>query len=112
VIRARVVLDEHGTLRRFSASGHAGRFVRGRDVVCAAFTVLARTAYRALGAIPGIELRGEAAELGALDFKILRPAAGIERAAGIADFLVTGLGDLAREYPDAVALTIERDLEE
>jgi uncharacterized protein YsxB (DUF464 family) len=47
-----------------------------------------------------------------LDFEILNPAAGTERAIGIADFLLTGLGDLAREYPDAVALTIERDLEE
>lgn len=47
-----------------------------------------------------------------MDFEVLKPAAGTERAAGIADFLLTGLGDLAREYPDAVALTIERDLEE
>jgi uncharacterized protein YsxB (DUF464 family) len=112
VIRARIVLDERDTLRSFSASGHAERFSRGRDIVCAAFSVLARTAYKALGALPGIELRGEAEEPGALDFEVLSLASGAERAAGIADFLLTGLGDLAREYPDAVALTIERNLEE
>ena len=112
MIRARIVLDERGELRSFSASGHAGRFSNGRDIVCAAFSVLARTAYSTLAALPGIELRGEAEKPGVLDFEILNSAAGTERAIGIADFLLTGLGDLAREYPDAVALTIERDLEE
>ena len=112
MIRARVVLDERGELLSFSASGHAGRFLCGRDVVCAAFSVLVRTAYRALEALPGIELRGEAEGPGRLDFAVLSPALGTEKAAGIADFLLTGLGDLAREYPDAMALTIERDLEE
>jgi len=74
--------------------------------------VLARTAYRTLGTLPGIELRGEVEGPGCLDFEVLSPVSEAERAVGIADFLLTGLGDLAREYPDAVALTIECDLEE
>lgn len=112
MIRARLVLDAHGAIRLFSAAGHSGKSLRGYDIVCAAFSAFARTAYRTLEVLPGIELRGEAAEPGAMNFEVLRPAAGTERAAGIADFLVTGLGDLARDYPDAVTLTIERDLEE
>lgn len=112
MICARVVLDGRGTLKSFFAEGHAGAALRGYDLVCAAFSVLARTAYRALEALPGTELRGEAARPGDMSFEVLRPAAEAERAAGVADFLLTGLGDLAREYPDAVALTIERDLEE
>jgi hypothetical protein len=65
-----------------------------------------------LESLPGIELEGKASERGSLDFKVIRPADDAGRAAGIADFLVRGARDLAREYPDAVAVTIERDLEE
>jgi hypothetical protein len=74
--------------------------------------MLARTAYRCLEKLPGSQIRGEAPEPGSLSFELLRAAESAERAAGIADFLITGIGDLARDYPDAVALTIERDLEE
>jgi uncharacterized protein YsxB (DUF464 family) len=112
VIRARVVLDIEGRILGFDAAGHAERAAHGNDVVCAAFTVLARTAYRALESLPGIELKGTAPEPGSLSFVVLQPAANSDRAAGIADSLITGMSDLAREYPGAVAFTIERDWEE
>jgi hypothetical protein len=47
-----------------------------------------------------------------MSFAVLCPSPSVERAAGIADFLVLGIGDLARDYPEAVALKIERDWEE
>jgi uncharacterized protein YsxB (DUF464 family) len=97
---------------RFDAKGHSSRASPGYDIVCAAFSVLARTVYGALEALPGIEIRGEAPEPGDLSFEVVRPALSPERAAGIADCLVRGLGDLAREYPDSVRLSIERDLED
>jgi uncharacterized protein len=112
VIRAVIALDEKGRVRRFDATGHSGKASPGYDTVCAAFTVLARTAYKALEALPGIEIEGRAPEPGSLSFEVIRSAGDGERAAGIADCLVTGLSDLAREYPEAVALSIERDLEE
>lgn len=112
MIRAKVVLDKEGRVLGFDAEGHAESASRGYDVVCAAFSVLARTAYRALEALPGIELKGAASEPGSLDFEVIRPAANAERAAGIADCLVTGMRDLARDYPGAVAFSIERDWEE
>jgi uncharacterized protein len=108
VIRARLSLDADGAIAGFSASGHADKAARGTDIVCAAFTVLARTAYRSLEALPGIGLRGEAERPGVLDFSVPTPARDKGRAVGIADFLATGLADLAREYPDAVAVSIER----
>ena len=111
MIRARLSLDSRGAIAAFSASGHAERGSRGDDIVCAAFSVLARTAYRSLEALPGIELRGTAERPGSLDFSVARPARDRELAAGVAVFLATGLGDLARDYPDAVAVTIERDSE-
>jgi hypothetical protein len=73
---------------------------------------LARTAYRALEALPGIELQGSAPEPGSLSFHVVKAAASVERAAGIADFLVAGIGDLARDYPGAVQFVLERDWRE
>jgi len=112
VIRAKLVLDKGGAVRGFEAEGHAERGSRGYDVVCAAFSVLARTAYRSLEGLPGVRLRGSASEPGSLSFQVLEAAERSALAEGIAVFLITGMGDLARDYPDAVAITIERDLEE
>lgn len=112
MIRASVVLGAGGRLLSFTATGHALEGERGLDIVCAAFTALARTAYRALEALPGIDIRGRAAERGSLSFEVVRAPASTERASGIADFLVVGIGDLAREHPDAVELVIERDWRE
>lgn len=107
MIRARLSLDEAQCIAGFSASGHAGSAPRGSDIACAAFTALARTAYRSLEGLPGIELRGRAGGRGELDFEVARKSSDPGRARGIADFLAIGLGDLARDYPDALSLTIE-----
>ncbi len=112
MIRASVVLDAKSNLRRFRASGHALAGDRGYDVVCAAFSVLARTAYRALEALPGVEISGRAPEPGSLSFDITSPAASAERAAGVADFLIAGMGDLARDFPAAVEFVLERNWRE
>jgi uncharacterized protein len=109
VIAAKVVLDAEGRIVRFEASGHSGDSPAGSDIVCAAFTVLARTAYETLAALPGIEIEGEAPEPGALRFAVKRTdTAQAEKAAGIADFLLTGISGLEREYPGRVGLSIER----
>ncbi len=112
MIRAAISLGKGGVIRSFGAVGHSGKAPPGYDVVCAAFTALARTAYAALEALPGAVVRGEAPGPGSLSFEVLRPAESAERAAGIADCLVMGMGDLAREHPESVAVTIERVLEE
>ncbi len=112
MIRATALLDAEAALRRFKASGHAAAGDRGFDIVCAAFSILARTAYRALEGLPGIELSGTAPGPGYLSFEVIKPASSPERAAGIADFLIAGMGDLAREYPGAVEFELERDWRE
>jgi uncharacterized protein len=112
MIRAKVVVDAGERLLSFEATGHSAAGDRGYDIVCAAFSVLARTAYRSLDALPGIELRGSAPKPGSLSFEVRRHAASAERAAGIADFLIAGLGDLARDYPEAVDFELKRDWRE
>lgn len=109
MIAAKAVLDAEGRLVRFEAEGHSGRGPKGRDIVCAAFSVLARSAYETLAALPGAELEGSAREPGSLSFRVRSLGAGAEgKAAGIADFLLAGISGLEREFPGEVALTIER----
>lgn len=109
MIAAKLVLDADSCIARFEAEGHAGHGPKGGDIVCAAFTVLARTAYESLATLPGLELSGSAPEPGSLEFAVRRlPLEQRERAAGIADFLQVGLSGLEREYPGEIGLTIER----
>jgi len=109
MISARLVLDAEGRPCSFEAEGHAEDGPLGHDIVCAAFSVLARSAYEALAGLPDAEVVGTAPARGSLRFvvKRLSPEMG-ERAAGIADFLLAGISGLEREYPGEVGLTIER----
>jgi len=109
VIAANVVLDTEGRIVRFEASGHGGTAPAGRDIVCAAFTVLARTAYETLAALPGVEIAGEAPEPGVLRFAVRRVSEESGgQALGISNFLLTGISGLEREYPGQVGLKIEQ----
>jgi len=109
VIRSKAILDVEGRIIRFEAEGHADRGSRGQDITCAAFTVLARTAYECLASLPGVEADGIAPEPGVLRFGVRRYGEGcVERAAGIADFLLAGISGLEREFPGAVELSIDR----
>jgi len=108
VIRAKVVLDSRGGVSRFEAEGHALFAPAGSDIVCSAFTVLARSAYEALSAIPGASVDAEASGRGRFAFRALElPPESAERAAGIADFLLLGLRGLERDYPGSIRLTVE-----
>jgi uncharacterized protein YsxB (DUF464 family) len=108
MIVAKLVLDPEGRPLRFEADGHAGHGRAGTDIVCAAFTVLARSAYEALSGLPGAKVEGSAPVRGSLRFTVLSlPSEAGERAAGIADFLQAGIRGLEREYPGEVGLTIE-----
>lgn len=109
MIAARLVLDAEGRPVRFAADGHSAHGGQGTKLVCAAFSVLARSAYEALSGLPGVDIEGSAPERGSLHFVVRHlPAEAGERAAGIADFLLAGISGLEREYPGEVGLTIER----
>ena len=109
MIEATLVLDPDGRPLRFEAEGHSATGRQGSNLVCAAFSVLARSAFEALSGLPGAEVEGSAPERGSLRFAVRRlaPECG-EKAAGIADFLLVGISGLEREYPGEVGLTIER----
>jgi uncharacterized protein YsxB (DUF464 family) len=89
------------------AEGHAGTKAAGRNIACAAATVLLRTAGGACAG-HGIMEAGGAAAPGAMNLEVL-PAAPADGAwlRGVTDFLLRGLKDLQDEFPRDIALRVE-----
>jgi uncharacterized protein YsxB (DUF464 family) len=101
MISAEIVVDEEGLLVSCAIHGHAGAGVEGSDVVCAAVSVLARTAAAVLDDACGIAARCEFPVRG----EFLLEAAAREEArkdflAGVSSFLIEGLASVADEYPN------------
>ena len=90
---------------RCEAQGHALFDKKGRDIVCAAATVLIRTAAQTLGQRPGIAFEGAAPDRGELFFEARanqsKAEAELEFAA---DFLQKGFESLAKEFPQNIKL--------
>jgi uncharacterized protein YsxB (DUF464 family) len=108
----RIVLSRHPEGRFVCrAQGHAGFDTPGHDIVCAAVTVLLRTAAQTLEAAKGITVTPLEADPGLLSFSAECSAPGqelpAERLATAADFLNTGLVSLAEEFPKNVSFTQE-----
>ena len=107
MIELKVNLHRDGCLKGFQASGHAGSGKKGEDIVCAAVTVLLRTAARLISREKGLETRGEALEPGGMTFFLKSmPAEYREWVKGITDFLLGGLLDLKDEFPDYLTIDI------
>ncbi|HNY22741.1 MAG TPA: ribosomal-processing cysteine protease Prp [Treponemataceae bacterium] len=108
MISVDVSLGDRGNLVSASATGHAGKGKRGEDIVCAAVTVLLRTTLAVLSS-NGVESSADTAGRGSLAFRVTALREGdIPFLRYAADFLLEGLGSLAREYPDAVELRVQR----
>jgi uncharacterized protein YsxB (DUF464 family) len=104
-----MALDEAGLLRSCSVMGHADAGPRGGDIVCAAVSVLLRTALRTLSGREGIRIRGDAPERGALwlETDYTGEGRGFLSAAGA--FLVEGIKSVSEEYPDYCTLHIHTE---
>lgn len=94
-------------MRRFTAQGHAGADL-GRNVACAAATIILRTTHHVCAERGIVESRsadrpGEMAMILAD-----RGDADAEWLRGVTDFLMRGMRDLQREFPDQVTLLVER----
>jgi len=108
VVKIEAVLDQGGILRSCKAAGHAGAGRTGNDVVCAAVSVLMRTAVRVLSGREGITLRCDAPEPGFLFLEADYAEAGREFLFSAGVFLVEGLASVAEEYPEHCSLFIRR----
>jgi uncharacterized protein YsxB (DUF464 family) len=107
VVRVGVSLDGAGLLTSCRVEGHAGWGRRGRDLVCAAVSVLARSALRTLTGRKGISVRGAAPERGLLWIEVEYEAEARDFLAAVGTFLVEGLQSVSEAYPDCCSITIE-----
>ena len=121
MIKIDAAVDEAGLLVSCAITGHAEAGPKGSDVVCAAVSVLARTAWRTFSGQKGIQLRG-----GAPERVVFRMETGLEGVAnnGVADngaayqdeariflraggdFLLDGLASVSEMYPEYCVMTI------
>jgi uncharacterized protein YsxB (DUF464 family) len=101
-------LDEAGLLRSCDVKGHAEAGFRGGDIVCAAVSVLTRTALLTLSKQEGITVRGEAPERGVFFMEADYTGEGREFLAAAGAFLLKGLELVSREYPDYCTMNIRR----
>jgi uncharacterized protein YsxB (DUF464 family) len=107
VIRIYVTLDGAGVLRACRVQGHAGLRSGGADLVCAAVSVLVRTALRTLSGRQGIDVRGAAPERGLLWMETDYRTEGRDFLAAAGAFLMEGLRSVSEEYPDCCCITVE-----
>ena len=100
-----LVCGKDGAFRSCEAAGHAGFAAKGSDIVCAAVTILLRTAADVLSGMDGVVVRANTTGRGELAFAVVRAAAEkTERLVCTADFLERGLRSLQSEYPQFVRL--------
>jgi uncharacterized protein YsxB (DUF464 family) len=110
VITIAVVLDKSGLRKSCDVRGHAGAGKRGNDIVCAAVSVLARTALATLSGREGIAVRGGAPRRGEFTLETeAQNKAGRDFLAAAGAFLVEGLNSVAEEYPRSCCLTITKE---
>jgi len=106
VIEIEAVIEDDGTLRACKAAGHAGAGKAGTDIVCAAVSVLMRTALSVLSGRNGITVRGGAPEKGQLWLEAGYDGGGKDFLLAVGVFLIEGLRSVAQEYPQNCRLNI------
>jgi hypothetical protein len=109
VIDIKVILDGDGVLRACKASGHAGAGKAGTDIVCAAVSVLLRTALNTLSGREGITVKGGAPQAGHLWMEADYNAGGKAFLFAVGEFLLNGLSSVAQEFPKNCRLNISTE---
>lgn len=100
-----VLLVNGRSLLRCEAEGHALFDKKGQDIVCAAATILLRTAAQTLSQRPGISFASEEPVFGRLAFEARADKDSAKTELKFAaDFLQKGFESLAKEFPQNVQL--------
>ena len=107
MIEIEAVLDDSGALRACKACGHSGAGKPGTDIVCAAVSVLMRTALSILSGREGITVRGGAPEPGQMWLEADYDDAGRDFLSAAGVFLIEGLRSVAQEFPQNCKLSVQ-----
>lgn len=98
---------ENEYLRAIRIEGHARTETEGDDGICAAVSLLARSAAASLRNLDFVEVAGSASAPGALEFEVrYSQGAALERVRGVTDLLMTGLRGVEDDRPDLCRLQI------
>jgi len=108
MIKIEAVLDTDSVLRSCKAEGHAAAGKTGADIVCAAVSVLMRTAINILSCKEGIKIYGGAPKTGVAWLEADYEAKGKDFLFAAGVFLLEGLRSVAEEYPKNCKLTIKK----
>ncbi|MDR2730484.1 MAG: ribosomal-processing cysteine protease Prp [Treponema sp.] len=110
MIKVNAVVDDEGILRSCKVCGHSGAGGKGGDIVCAAVSVLMRTAFSVLNDREGLIIRGDAPEPGFLWLEVDCSAEGKDFLYAVGVFLLEGLRSVAAEYPENCEVNIGKNL--
>jgi uncharacterized protein YsxB (DUF464 family) len=105
-----------GEQLRLIVSGHAGYGEKGRDIVCAAESMLVQALACSLAGMDRAQLYDFTVEgvagSGCVGISALADAAHAERVRGMFAMTVTGFGLLAQHYPEYVRVQLRPEREE
>jgi uncharacterized protein YsxB (DUF464 family) len=93
-------------LRSCFIKGHAEVAPKGKDIVCAAVSILAKTTWQVLSVRKGVTVLGKAAKRGEFSLEVTACERQEFFLAGISAFLMEGLESVVREYPENCKITI------
>ena len=107
ILKIDICLNSNNIIKYVKAEGHAGDRTAGENIICAAVSVLLRSAYRAIVKNSHVEACITARNEGSLYFRVIQyQDSQIEWLKGITDYLVTGIKDIETESPDSIKITI------
>lgn len=105
MMRVSLTCGGDGSLRSCCGEGHAGYAPSGSDIVCAAATVLLRTALQVLSEEYGASVLVNTPEPGILEFSVQEGVDDKSRLVYASDFLRAGFASLQNEFPRHIAFT-------
>lgn len=109
MIRVDLYLDKAGLLKSCSVSGHAGAGKKGEDIVCAAVSVLTRTAYTVLSQREELKIRVSAPQRGEFRMEIDDFGTDENFLSAVGIYLREGLQSVSAEFPRHVTIHIEKE---
>jgi len=107
LIEIEAVMEDDRILRACKVLGHSGAGKSGTDIVCAAVSVLIRTAYGTLSGRNGISVQYGAPEPGSFWLEVDYNADGKDFLFAAGAFLIEGLRSVAQEFPMNCRLNIK-----
>lgn len=109
MVSAGLQVDQQGCLVSCEVTGHSGAAVQGQDVVCAAVSVLVRTALLSLSSREGIRVVAQAPGPGTLGMSVEYDPSGMAFLQAISVFLREGLESVASEWPEHCKVCVQTE---